>query len=505
MKSVFLRVVKYLLSIITLFLVLIFALWAYPLADPLAQKAEDQSYLIQHINIVDVANDSILANHSIYIEQDRIISIAPSDSFPDIPNAMKIDGTGQFALPGLWDMHSHLAFQIAPQVIMPLHIANGVTNIRDMQGIVHINEERMQWRNAIKAEQLLGPRLIGFADEIVGANYDEQDIVALVNRTSNDPQTFIKVYSGILADRYFKLAEEANKKGVVFAGHYPNAINPIDASNAGQRSFEHAHLFIKHANPLAEQNRAYYQAMYADDENFEIDRPSPIDMLVGFDESKFDELVDVMVKNNTYFCPTHITRQYEASVNDETFLNDPNLAYIPPMVSMIWNDDVSGMQDYVQQDGYQEYLQDFYQKGLELTGIAHQRGVKVLAGTDSYDPYSFPGFSLHRELAELVKAGLSPAEALACATINPAEYFNVSQDYGSVEEGKVADLLILNQNPLKDIQNTTSINKLVFNGNLYELGDLDNMKSYVQENASGIKGLSISVKMFFRLMTDNRH
>lgn len=402
-------------------------------------------------------------------------------------------------------MHSHLAFQIAPQVIMPLHIANGVTNIRDMQGGVNINKERIKWRKEIESEKLLGPRLICFADEIVGANYDEQNVLDVINRTANDKRTFIKVYSGILSERYFELAKEARKQDVVFAGHYPNAINPMDASNAGQRSFEHAHLFLKHANPEADKNREYYRAMYADEEFDEKNKPSSIEMLKNFDYKKFYELVDVMVKNKTYFCPTHITRKYEAFTNNKSFLNDENLKYIPHLVSLIWKDDVSGMKEYAKQEGKQEYLNNFYTKGLELTGLAHKKGVKILAGTDSYDPYSFPGISLHNELEELVKAGLSPAEALACATINPSEYFQVSRDYGTIEEGKIADILILNKNPLIDIKNTTSIEHLFFNGNLYNKEDIDSMKKYVKDNASGIDGLSISVKMFFRLMKDNRH
>ncbi|WP_115870360.1 amidohydrolase family protein [Marinoscillum furvescens] len=505
MKKIFLRMMKYALIAVVFFALLILVLWLYPLAEPLTQKSSDHSYIIKGVNIVDAEADTVLHNQFVYIKGDRIERIA-SDAFtPDDANMVQVEGTGKYLIPGLWDMHSHLAFQIAPQVIMPLHIAHGVTNIRDMQGIVNINEERRQWRQDILAEKLLGPRLIGFADEIVGANYDEQDVVEVVNRTAADPNTFIKIYSGILSERYFALAKEANARGVVFAGHYPNAINPIDASNAGQRSFEHAHLFIKHANPLADQNREYYRALYSDEEVDASDRPSVVAMLEGFDEEQFNELVDVMVKNETYFCPTHVTRRYEALAYDQDFLDDPNLQYVPPLVAMIWSDDASGMHEYAKPDGMQTYLEDFYTKGLELTGRAHDSGVKVLAGTDSYDPYSFPGISLHQELEELVKAGLTPAEALVSATSEPAVYFGVTADYGRVEAGKVADLLLLSKNPLEDIRNTRTIERLYYNGNQYEKTDLEAMKTYVADNASGIKGWALSVKMFLRLMKDNRH
>ncbi|WP_340067275.1 amidohydrolase family protein [Ascidiimonas aurantiaca] len=505
MKKIIIKTLKYLLILVALLLIVVLFLYLYPISKPLSQKADNNNYTISNISIVDVANDSVIKNQTIVIKNNRIIKISLNDSISKDIDTKIIDGTNKYALAGLWDMHSHLAFQIAPQAVMPLHIANGVTNIRDMQGVVNINQDRLIWRMQINSGELLGPRLIGFADEMVGGNYDEQNVIDVVSRSAKDKHTFIKIYDQIMADRFFALALEAKKQGVDFAGHYPGTINPIDAAKAGQKSFEHAHLFIKHSNSLADKNRDFYKEYYTNDEVDISSRPSSIEMLAGFDYEKFYELVQVMVKNETYFCPTHITRKYEALTNNENFLNDENLKYIPHLVTLIWKDDVSGMKDYAKKEGHQQYLEDFYLKGLELTGLAHEKGVKILAGTDSYDPYSFPGISLHSELEELVKAGLSPAEALACATINPSEYFQVSQDYGTIEEGKIADILILNKNPLLDIKNTTSMESLFFNGNLYNEKDIDSMKQYVEDNSSGVNGLSISVKMFMRLMRDNRH
>ena len=126
-----------------------------------------------------------------------------------------------------------------------------------------------------------------------------------------------------------------------------------------------------------------------------------------------------------------------------------------------------------------------------------------MAGTDSYDPYSFPGFSLHQELEQLVQAGLSNAEALATATLNPAEYFGLTKDYGAISEGKIADIVLLNNNPLEDIRHTQSIEALVFNGALYSRSELDSFLTYVEERVSGFAGLSMSLKMFLSLIRDN--
>lgn len=504
MKKLSFKILKYLGILLgTVFLFILFLL-GYPTADPLSQKANDTSYIISNVNIVDIELDSIIERQSVYIEKDRILKISPADSMSVDGEIEIIDGSGKYLMSSLWDMHSHLGFQVAPQLLMPLHIANGVTNIRDMHSIVRLNKERAQWRKEIEDGVLLGPRILTFADEIVGANYDDQNVMDVVDRSQKDDRTYIKIYSGILEDRYFKLAEYAKSKGVDFAGHYPDAINPIDASRAGQKSFEHALIFIRHANPMGDSLRAYYNTYYGDGEYDRDSKPSGKEMLAQFDSDLFYELLDVMVEEETYFCPTHVTRNYEALATNEAFISDPNLKYIPLGIKFIWDGDASGMKEYAAKEGNQQYLEDLHKKGLELTGLAHKRGVKILAGTDNNDPYSFAGFTLHTELDQLVQAGLSPAEALETATIIPAEYFDLREEYGSVDVNKKADLLLLSANPLQEIKNAKSIERLFFNGSMYTDEDLEEMKDYVEDNANGIAGLSVSMKMFIRMAKDNR-
>lgn len=123
-----------------------------------------------------------------------------------------------------------------------------------------------------------------------------------------------------------------------------------------------------------------------------------------------------------------------------------------------------------------ETYREFYRKGLELTGAAHAAGVGVLAGSD----YIIAGADIHRELEQLVLAGLSPADALIAATLSPAKYFDLDGEYGTVTPDQVADLLILNDNPLTNIRNTREIESVVFNGNLYERNALDQIMAHVE-------------------------
>jgi len=490
-------ILKYFLAVLTFLVLSIVILALLPLADPLKQKEQASRLIITNVNIVDVANNNIIRNKSLVIGNGRIERILNQGDTLD-ESDISFDAQGKYAISGLWDMHSHLAFDTAPQMAMPLHIANGVINLRDMQGVMNINQSRRDWIREIDNGELLGPRLPGVAAEIVGDNYDERNVLDVVNRASKNSQTFIKIYSGILSDRYFSLADSAKKQNVVFAGHYPSSIDPVLASNAGQKSFEHAHLFINNSAANAQQLREYYQSVYSEQESDTPERPTGKDILGSFVPDKFNALVDTMIKNETYFCPTHITKNYEASVNNERFVADDRRKYVPYLMKFIWADDVEGMRD-----GEEIYHKEFHQRGLELTRLAHQKGVKILAGTDSYDPYSFPGFSLHNELEQLVQAGLSTAEALATATLNPAEYFGLTKDYGSVSEGKIADIVLLNKNPLEDIRHTQSIDALVYNGALYSREELDAFLGYVEENVSGLAGVSLSLKMFLGLMRDN--
>lgn len=140
-----------------------------------------------------------------------------------------------------------------------------------------------------------------------------------------------------------------------------------------------------------------------------------------------------------------------------------------------------------------ETYRQFYRKGLELTAAAHRSGVRILVGTD----YIIAGADVHRELQQLVLAGLTPAEALHAATIAPVEYFGVQDQYGSVAAGKVADLLLLSANPLTDIGNTQRIESVIFNGNLYDRDALDRISSHVERRA---RNWSVACKILWRFI-----
>jgi len=492
------RVSLGIIAILATSVLVVTALYFTPLTPPLFQKEKQDLIIIDNVNIVDVTSGTILENKQVVIES-GIISNIRNAGFPFTKdNGYIVAGSNKYLIPGLWDMHSHLAFNEAPQISMPLYIANGVLHLRDMQGIMNIVDKRRRWAESINNHELLGPRIVGSADHIVGDNYDRRDVEKVVLKTTESLNAFIKIYSQIKEPRFLKLAELAKQHHVEFAGHYPLSIDPILASNAGQRSFEHAHLFIDNASTQASLLRQYYYERFSNNGVSKTHRPTTEEILNTFEQQKFNVLVAAMVQNDTYFIPTHITKRYEAFSNDNEFLSDDKLKYIPFMVQNLWASDAKGMKAHLA-----DTLNQYYLRGLELTGQAHRQGVKILAGTDTYDPYSFPGFSLHAELEQLTKAGLSNAEALASATILPATYFQKQLKMGSIDIGKMGDVILLDKNPLADIQNTKSIKMVIYDGAVYDEQDLMRQKDYVETNVSGVNNLLITVKMIVAMFQDN--
>ena len=443
-------------------------------------SARAMQLAITNVDVVDTESGALLDDQMVVIESGRITIVGKSDVI-DIPeNSTIIDGRGKFLIPGLWDMHVHLPW-VAPQLTMPLFIANGVTGVREMGGVAY--QVKRDWQQQIAEGTLLGPRIMSLTNAVVTTLSSDDEAREMVTANPNE-EGMIKVYHQALPEYYFTLMETANQKGITVAGHRPQAVSAVEASRAGQKSFEHARFFLYESYPGAPALRARYLARYSGEDTSRtriVTTAERREMLDGFDPDLFDQVVVAMIENDTWFCPTHLTRKMDAFADNEAYRNDERLKYISPMQRDRWNADADGM---VRQDTSVEgrtAFMEFYLKGLELTGEAHRAGVKILAGTDANDTYVFPGFSLHDELQELVDAGLSPMEALQTATMSPAEYYGVTDEYGSIAVGKVADMVLLDANPLTDIANTKEINTLIFRGEVHERAELDQLLAEVEE------------------------
>jgi imidazolonepropionase-like amidohydrolase len=286
---------------------------------------------------------------------------------------------------------------------------------------------------------------------------------------------FVKVYSLLPRDAYFGIADEAKQQGLSFVGHVPFSVSPAEASDAGQKSVEHlTGILIECSDKEAELRagvvRAHSPAARARAEAVALET---------YDSQKAAALFERFAKNQTWQCPTLTVLRSNAYMGDQKFRNDPRLRYVSRQIRQRWGQRLANRNE----ENYADAKRVF-QKEAEIVGAMRRAGVPLLAGTDTGNPFCFPGFSLHEELALLVVAGLTPVEALRSATLSPARFFGLDQSIGTIEQGKIADLVLLDADPLQDIRNTQKINAVITNGRLFDRKALDKMLAEAESEAN---------------------
>jgi imidazolonepropionase-like amidohydrolase len=385
---------------------------------------------IQDVSIVDVAASAVRPHRNVVIEGDHIAGIGVA-----IPvGARIVNGRGKFLIPGLWDMHVHLWYQ---ENQLPLFLAFGVTGVQDMgSDFARVSA----WRDAIESGRAIGPRIVTPGPPVDGRESDEPKLPVLVARTPQDARQafdqlwdmnvdFVKVLSGLSRDSYFALAEQARHWHVRLEGHVPTSVTAWEAIEARQSSLEHLFGVTK--------------AVYSDSEALNF----------------FERCAALGVR----ISPTLVLWQRMAHATDARLAADPALKYVPQAIRKSWpelKDDNSPIKAQVQ--------------GIyRLVDLATRTKVEVLAGTDTGDPWTIPGATLHDELEQLVAAGMTPHQALRAATIAPARFFECDDTMGTVEAGKLADLVMLDANPLADIRNTRKIAAVFSRGKYFSRKNLD--------------------------------
>ena len=450
------------------------------------------------------APSGALKTQTVLLEAGQITAVADDGTVAIPQGATIVDGRGRYLLPALWDMHAHV-YAVSPLLDLPLYIAYGVTNLRDMQGCPQPNdpfiacaEDKRKWTEEAIAGTRVGPRVVSTTSFMANGP-------GIRKRLKNVPEFFetatpeqarefvrhfagrvdaIKVYDRIPRDAYFALVDEARRGGLEVVGHRPHAVSAIEATQH-QRSIEHARFILQESWPGAAALREL-----AGTPQWREDRRR---MLDEHDPALAEEIFAAMKANGTWYVPTHLTRWVDAYADDARAREDPLLRYLHPLMKWQWLEDVDATVKQDPSPEGREAYRAFYRKGLELTGAAHRAGVKILAGTD----YIVAGVDLHRELERLVQAGLSPADALFAATVAPAEYYGMMERYGSVSAGKTADLLLLDANPLEDICNTQRIAAVIFNGNLYDRAALDGISAHVEQRA---RSWTVACKILWRFI-----
>ena len=446
-----------------------------------AQSAPSSVLIIHNVTVIDTTGGPTREHRTVIVRGGRIAEVG--ESLAGIGrklNGTHVNGTGKFLIPGLWDMHVHMVFgdwfPRGKEITLPLFIANGITGVRDMGGELEVLE---QWRKEIAAGTLTGPRMVmsgpmldgpapRFPSSIViKTPEDGRRAVDELKRRGAD---FIKLQSLIPRDAVFAIVDEARKQAIPFAGHVPDAVRASEASNAGQKSFEHLIGIFEGSSPLEDE--------------FIKGSKTEGQLLSTYDPARAGTLFALLAKNQTWQCPTLVWERGGNLIELSDFSHDSRAKYVPAY----WKDVTwKRLTQRVEQEFNSDDLgtrKHFVDKELEVVNAMHRAGVPFLAGTDApAGVYIFPGFSLHEELQRFVAAGFTPMEALQTATLNPAKFLGRENDLGSIEKGKLADLVLLDANPLDDIRNTQKIAGVVVNGRYFSRRDMDKMLAGVEEAA----------------------
>ena len=452
------------------------------LAVGLSSRAAAQTgrLFIQHVAVVDVIAGQLLPDMTVEIRGRTIAAMRSDRPFRVTRGATVIDGRGKYLIPGLWDMHVHLSFPAgAAQIFLPVMVANGILGARDMHSFL---SPVISLKHAVASGAQVGPRLFVAGTAVDGPNSYLPG--ARVVRTPDEAKEavrelkaagvdFIKVYSSLPRDLYLAVASEAKNEGIPFVGHVPYPVTAAEASDAGQRSLEHlTEVDVGTSSDEAAIKAEEVEAMNQKRGSI----PDPNRLKSTFDSAKAAGLFERFRRNNTWQVPTLVVLYQERQIADSTLRgNDSLLVYIPKLLRDYWRSlpiDIAAK------------IVALYAFHAELIGPLNRAGVPMLAGSDSPNPYVYPGFSLHDELGLLVRAGLTPAEALRTATINPAGFLGLTDSLGTVAQGKVADLVLLDANPLSDIANTKRIRAVIQGGRLLKRSALDTMLARARARAA---------------------
>jgi len=409
---------------------------------------QSQPLIFIHANIIDVAGGKLKPDMTVVITGDRITAIGKTGRVRVPRDTQLIDATGNYLIPGLWDMHVHLDDEdFDKNFYLRLFIANGVTGVRIMSGnpVYHL------WRKEAENGTLLAPRMV-IASRVIGlgdlSKISEAQAREEVRKAKRAGADFIKVHDDLSRASYFALVDEAKRMNLIVEGHVPLSITAAEASQAGQKSIEH---------------------------------------FTGLDEAKSDDrkaeaLIAVLKTNQTWLCPTLIMRHNYALLRDTDFEGDPRLKYVKSSWKDFWLRVTKEAEMWPPDEAKKR--KETTRKEDALVGKMQKAGVGILAGTDDSNPYVFPGFSLHDELTLLVQAGLTPMEALQTATYNPAKFLGLLASLGTIEKGKLADLMLLDANPLESISNTRKIAAVIVDGRYLPRESLDKILADVEAAAS---------------------
>lgn len=452
------------------------------------EKKDQIDLVIQNGNIIDLETGALL-QQTLFVKDGRIIKVGTLEDVNSYEVKNIIDADGKYILPGFWDNHVHFrggdSLIAANKNFLKLFLANGITTVRDAGG--DLTKAVVQWNKAIGQGDLIGPTIFTSGPKIDGPNgtwagslevESEKDIAIALDSLQQIPTDFIKLYdSKIDGDLYLKTIAEAEKRNLITSGHMPFTVSLNQTVDAGIDAIEHLYYVMK---GCAANEKEVTEKLHRGEIGFWDAMPL---LLENYQDSTAQKSFAKLKQHNVFIVPTlHIgkTLSYLDEVDHST---DEYLKYMTKGILKTYEGRINRAKNSSPNAiADRKDLDQFFGR---LSKSLNDAGVQLLAGSDSgaFNSYTYPGISLHMELEELVANGISPLQALRTSAYNGAKFLKKDENYGDIAKGKIADLVILDANPLNNIQNTRQIFMLVKTRKVHSREDLNAMLEAAKKDA----------------------
>jgi imidazolonepropionase-like amidohydrolase len=416
----------------------------------LALSSLAQTVVFRDVNVVAMTSPKVAEKQTVVVRDGKIEAILKSsDKLPE--GATVVDGSGKYLMPGLAEMHGHIPPPNAPngllQDVLTMYLANGVTTVRGMLG----HDGQLNLREWQKKGELVSPNLYLAGPVFNGQTVKTpQQAIDQVKLQKKEGWDLLKVHEGLSLATYDALAKTAKAEGMRFVGHVPDDVGLLHALAMGQETIDHMDGYVE----------------------FVGGDKGPVD------EKKLAEIVKKSKAAGVWVVPTSaLWKVVYNGIPLETLQAYPELKYLPPQASASWSKLYTDRAPKIDPAMTKNVLT----ARTRILEALHKGGVKILMGTDAPQQFSIPGFSLHRELLVMRESGLTPYEILKTGTVNAGQYFAKQDSFGTIETGKRADLLLLNANPLDNVENVDKIEGVMVRGRWYPRKDLDEKLKYIAD------------------------
>ena len=454
--------------------------------------------VLQNTTVVDTRDGSLKTGVSVIVDGGKIQKIT-SGPVRVTGTAQAVDATGKYVVPGFLDMHTHLLdWPVNEQpLVEQLFLVNGITGIREMRGSPELVQSAQQLNAARVAGTATSPEILIISGSTIGLN--APPAAALAASAAVQEVQIQKAYGAgfiktINATRDATLAflAEARNQGLYVAGHLNPSVSAKDSSNAGWRAIEHLGSGMGTLLGCSTDEDNVRATLVSG--NGVVPPPNPPSWSANavnaslfqhvfdtYDVSRCQSLAQTFAKNGTWHVPTLIRVRTQRFVDDPLYTNDPNLIYVSKATRAAWQ--AAAVRYTSLPTSAVTTFHQYFNHESSLPLLLKQAGVQMLAGSDTatISNWCIPGFSLHREFALLAASGLSPLDILQMTTLKGAQFLGREATMGTVDEGKNADLVVLDANPVDSAANLDKVSGLFVQGRYFSKVALDQMKANVAQ------------------------